>query len=120
MIPAGVAALVLTFGPVPPKLAGLWEATLVNYPAVGLYKGHYELRFGPGSQMHYLPPHEGPVAQAVSVNGNRITFMRSGVCTTPGTYVWSVTGKTLTFRKVTDACRKRVVQLVRTWTRVVR
>src|SRR5438067_791476 len=104
-------------GPVPPKLAGVWGATLVNYPAVGLYKGYYRLKFGPGSQMHYLPAHEGPVAQAVSVSGSRITFMRSGVCTTPGTYVWNVTRKTLTFRKVSDACRKRVVQLVRTWTR---
>jgi len=41
---------------VPSNLAGRWAATLVNYPAVGLYAGHYELTFGPGSEMQYVPP----------------------------------------------------------------
>jgi len=105
---------------VPPRLAGVWGATLENHPAVGLYEGYYRLKFGPGAQMQYLPAHEGPVAQAVSVAGSRITFMRSGVCTTPGTYVWRVSRKTLTLTKVSDACRKRAVQLARAWTRVGR
>jgi hypothetical protein len=113
-----VAALSARTGPVPPRLAGIWAATLTNYPAVGLYKGRYKLRMGPGSTMQYIVPDEGPVSQGVSVAGNRITFMPSGVCLTPGTYIWKVEGKTLTFAKVRDACRKRVIQLVRQWTRV--
>jgi hypothetical protein len=111
-------ALSVRTGPVPPRLAGTWAATLPNYPAVGLYKGRYKLRMGPGSMMQYIVPVEGPVSQGVSVAGNRITFMPSGLCTTPGTYLWKVEGKTLTFAKVTDACRKRVIQLIRQWTRV--
>jgi hypothetical protein len=68
--------------------------------------------------MQYVVPAEGAVSQRVSVDGNRITFMPSGACLTPGIYIWTVKGKTLTFAKVTDACRKRVIQLVRRWTRV--
>ena len=105
-------------GPVPTRLAGVWAAALANYPAVGLYKGRYKLRMGPGSTMQYVVPAEGAVSQRVSVDGNRITFMPSGACLTPGIYIWTVKGKTLTFAKVTDACRKRVIQLVRRWTRV--
>ena len=54
---------------------------------------------------------------ATPVTRSAGNVLSSVVCTTPGTYVWNVTAKTLTFRKVSDACRKRVVQLVRTWTR---
>jgi hypothetical protein len=116
---AAVSALSAPIGPVPPRLAGIWAATLPNYPAVGLYKGRYKLRFGPGATMHYIVPGEGAVPQGVSVAGNRITFMPSGFCTGRGTYVWRVERKTLTFSKVRDTCRKRVIQLVREWTRVV-
>jgi hypothetical protein len=115
---AAAPALSARTGPVPPRLAGTWAATLTNYPAIGLYKGRYKLRMGPGSTMQYIVPDEGAVPQSVSVAGNRITFMPSGVCLTPGTYIWKVEGKTLTFAKVRDACRKRVIQLVRKWTRV--
>lgn len=111
-------ALSLRTGPVLSRLAGTWAATLPNYPAVGLYKGRYRLRLGPGFTMRYIVPAEDAVPQRVSVFGNRITFMPSGVCLTSGTYVWNVHGNTLTFSKVTDACRKRVVQLVRRWTRI--
>jgi hypothetical protein len=106
-------------GPVPPRLAGIWAATLPNYPAVGLYKGRYKLRIGPGQTMQYIVPGEGAVPQGMSVAGNRITFMPSGVCSASGTYLWKVEGKTLTFSKLRDPCRKRVIQLVRHWTRVV-
>jgi hypothetical protein len=68
--------------------------------------------------MQYIVPREGPVSQGVSVAGNRITFMPSGVCVTRGTYIWKVKGRTLTFARVRDACRKRAIQLVRQWTRV--
>jgi hypothetical protein len=105
-------------GPVPPRLAGLWAATLPNYPDVGLYKGRRKLNFGPDSKMQYIRPYEGPLAQGVSVNGSRITFMLGGECAVPGTYIWRVTGQTLTFTKVQDTCRKRAVLLVRKWTRV--
>jgi hypothetical protein len=105
-------------GPVPPRLAGLWAATLPNYPDVGLYKGRRKLRFGPGSKVQYIRPYEGPLAQDVSVNGSRITFMLGGECALPGTYLWRVTGQTLSFTKVQDKCRKREVLLVRKWTRV--
>ena len=64
-------------GAVPARLAGRWAATLVNYPRVGLYEGRYELKFGPDSEMYYIVPHEGAVAQGISVNGARITFMRA-------------------------------------------
>lgn len=105
-------------GPVPPGLAGTWAATVPNYPAVGLYKGRYRLRFGPGSKMQYIVPGEGAVPQDVSVNGNRITFMPSGVCITSGRYTWTVAGRSLTFTNVNDGCRKRVLQLRRKWMRV--
>lgn len=116
-LPVGPALSART-GPVPPRLAGTWAATLTNYPAVGLYKGRYKLQMGPGSRMQYIVPDEGPVSQGVSVAGNRITFMPSGVCVTGGTYIWKVKGRTLTFARVRDACRKRAIQLVRQWTRV--
>jgi hypothetical protein len=99
---------------------GTWGAILQNYPAVGLYKGRYRLKLGPGSIMHYIVPGEGAVAQGVSVSARRITFLASGVCSTAGTYTWSVKGNTLTFTKIRDRCEKRVVQLVRRWTRVTR
>ena len=109
---------VASAGPVPARLAGTWAATLSNYPELGLYAGRYRLRFGPGSAMHYIVPGEGAVPQGVSVTGNRITFMASGVCTTPGRYLWKIKGRMLTFTVVGDRCRKRVTQLRRTWVRV--
>src|SRR5262249_43116956 len=75
-------ALSLRTGPVLSRLAGTWAATLPNYPAVGLYKGRYRLRLGPGFTMRYIVPAEDAVPQRVSVFGNRITFMPSGVCLT--------------------------------------
>jgi hypothetical protein len=107
-----------TSGPVPARLVGTWGATLPNYPAVGLYKGRYKLKIGPGSIMHYIVPGEGAIVQGISVSSTRITFRASGVCLTQGTYTWTVNSNTLTFEKVRDTCRKRVVQLVRRWTRL--
>jgi hypothetical protein len=104
--------------PVPPRLAGIYAAKVPYVPSVGLYPGRYKLKFDRGATVfHYIVPGEGAVPQGVNVSGQRITFMPSGVCKSPGTYIWKIQGKILTFKKLSDQCAKRVAQLVRRWTR---
>jgi hypothetical protein len=81
-------------------------------------QGSIQAPDGPGFQDAVHRPGRRPRLTGVSVAGNRITFMPSGVCVTGGTYIWKVKGRTLTFARVRDACRKRAIQLVRQWTRV--
>jgi hypothetical protein len=111
-------ALATGRGQIPSRLAGTWAAQLPNYPHIGLYAGQYKLTFGPGLTVRYSVPGEGNIPQGVTVSGNRITFLLSGQCITRGTYIWTVKGKTLTFTKLTDACRVRALTLGRRWRRI--
>jgi hypothetical protein len=105
---------------VPVRLVGSWAADLPDYPAAGLKAGQYKLTFGPDSMRWVVPGGVLVVSQPVSVSGNRITFRSSTFCRGPsGTYIWHVSRrKKLTFKNVSDTCSKRVVQMLRVWTKI--
>jgi hypothetical protein len=58
---------------------------------------------------------------AYAISGSTITFTpkKNGACATKGKYTFKLTGKTLTFTKISDTCAKRSDVLgARRWTKV--
>jgi hypothetical protein len=110
-----------TGGIVPKTLVGAYDTYLpTKNPTV---RGHWVIAIGRhGSFVLTTPLAEVLAVGPVSVNGNTITLPpdrgRGGICTVPGVYSWSISGKQLTFARVDDGCAERVRRLTsRPWKR---
>lgn len=76
--------------------------------------GAWELAFHQGN--HLVVTHNGKeVLQGTyQVNGNQITFGEDTgpyACRTPGTYTWQMNNGQVTFTRLLDACKARVLAL---------
>jgi len=120
---AAFAASVLTpppGGPAPKALLGTWKVTLTKADQTkaalpAFMFSNWVLVVSNAKYLTYpralslRPPPHGGNAAPFGVKGNRIFIQCLGraATVTPGygTYTWSVTGKTLKFRRVSEPCK---------------
>jgi hypothetical protein len=77
--------------------------------------GGWKLTFQPsGAYATAHPPNEVVARGKVAVSGGTVTFGKETgplACTVPGRYRWSVSGGSLRFTKIADACGGRAIVL---------
>ena len=111
LVAVGVVSLIVAAGAsaaVPAKIVGTWTRP-INVPG----EANLILQVTKGGDMVFAED----LAAVKTVGANRVQV--SGICGTKvGTYAWSVTGATLTFKKVKDRCARTAAILTGgRWTR---
>jgi hypothetical protein len=87
----------------PAKLKGVWKVTFKSGHVTARFKGHVAAR------------------NTYTISGSTITFppKKGAKCTSPGMYTFMLSGKTLTFTKISDPCSKgRAAVLTHKFTKV--
>jgi hypothetical protein len=106
-------------GPAPAPLVGTYFSILTkNYPMLGFYKGRYTLYIKHGNQIAFHILDAATFPNRASYTSNRMFLAVDGQCTSPGSYSWTLNGKTLLLKSLRDPCTPRAVLLSRTWTKV--
>jgi hypothetical protein len=108
---AGVIAVgALGLGPVAlatGTLSGAYQTKITGDPALGgALNGTWKITFTSG---HYKVAHNGKSFGhgTDKVKGDKITLLNGANCSSTGKYTFKLTGKKLTFTKISDSCTGR-------------
>jgi hypothetical protein len=86
-------------------LSGTYVTTVNN---AGSLNGTYRITFSPGRFVLHGP--YGIVGHGTdAISGSRITVHGPGKCAAPGTYDFTVSRRSLTFRKIKDPCSRAAI-----------
>ena len=117
---AATIALVLAATPVALAVAsgglsGTYRTTIAKPASL---KGTYRITFTPGHLVLHLPG--GVVRRGTDkISGSKITLtVKGGNCKTPGTYKFTLSSTSVTFKKIKDTCSRAVVFTAHPWKKV--